>query len=173
MYGLPHAGIIAQRLLEERLKKNGYRQSDKTPGFWKHDTRSIRFTLIVDDFRVKYVCRKHANHIINVLKKHYTVAEYWEGEKYGGITLDWDYTKRQVNFSMPEYVKDSHIRFQHTLQKLTDQPHKHMVTVFGATIQYAKAVDTSKKLDENGKSLYNKSPVLSCIMLERWTQQRW
>ena len=30
MYGLPHAGIIAQKLLEERLTKHGYRQSDHT-----------------------------------------------------------------------------------------------------------------------------------------------
>ena len=32
MYGLPHAGIIAQKLLEETLAKHGYHQSDKTPG---------------------------------------------------------------------------------------------------------------------------------------------
>ena len=37
MYGLPHVGIIAQRLLEERLNKAGYHQSDRTPGFWKHE----------------------------------------------------------------------------------------------------------------------------------------
>ena len=53
--------------------------------------------------------------------------------------------------SIPEYVKDSLIRFQHTLQKLTDQPHKHTIPVFGAIIQYAKAADTSKKIDDNGK----------------------
>ena len=34
-------------------------------------------------------------------------------------------------------------------EKLTDQPHKHIIPVFGATIQYAKAVDTSNKLDDN------------------------
>ena len=77
MYGLPHAGIIAQKLLKERLENNGYRQSDKTPGFWKHDMRPISFTLIVDDFGVKCIGKKHANHLINVLKKHYTVEEYW------------------------------------------------------------------------------------------------
>ena len=33
MYGLPHAGIIAQQLLEGRLNKHGYHQSDKPPGF--------------------------------------------------------------------------------------------------------------------------------------------
>ena len=107
MYGLPHTGIIAQKLLKQRLEKHGYRQSDKTPGFWKHDTRPINFTLIVDDFGFKYVGKKHANHLIKVLKKYYTVAEDWEGEKYDGITLDWDYTKLQVYLSIPEYLKDS------------------------------------------------------------------
>ena len=77
MYSLPHAGIIAQTMLEERLEKHGYRQSDKTPGFWKHDTQPMSFTLIVDEFGVKYVGKKHANYLINVLKKHYTVAEDW------------------------------------------------------------------------------------------------
>ena len=53
MYGLPQAGIIAQQLLKERLKKHGYRQSQTTPGLWKHDTRPISFSLVVDDFGVK------------------------------------------------------------------------------------------------------------------------
>ena len=54
---------------------------------------------------------------------------------------------------MQEYVKDSLTRFQHTLRKLTDQPHKHTILVFGATIQYAKAADTSNKLDDDGKNI--------------------
>ena len=36
MYGLPHAGIIAQELLGKRLTKHGYHQSETTPGFWTH-----------------------------------------------------------------------------------------------------------------------------------------
>ena len=36
MYGLPHAGIVAQKLLEEHLNKADYHQSERTPGFWKH-----------------------------------------------------------------------------------------------------------------------------------------
>ena len=153
MYGLPHALIMAQKLLKERLEKHGYHQSDKTPGFCKNDKRPISFTLIVDDFGVKYVDNKHAKHLINVLKKHFTVAEDWEGEKYCGITIDWDYTKRQVHFSMPEYVKYSLTQIQHTLQTLTDQPHKHTIPVFGVTIQYAKAEDTSNKFDDDGKKI--------------------
>ena len=75
MYGLLHAGITAQTLLEERLENHGYCQSDKMPGLWKHNSRPISFTLIVDDFGNKYIDKKHAKHIINVLKKHYTVEE--------------------------------------------------------------------------------------------------
>ncbi|KAL7475977.1 hypothetical protein ACHAW6_001868, partial [Cyclotella cf. meneghiniana] len=37
MYSLPQAGIIAQKLLKQPLAKKGYRQSNFTPGFWKHD----------------------------------------------------------------------------------------------------------------------------------------
>jgi hypothetical protein len=68
MYGLPQAGIIAQQLLEERLAKHGYRQSKTTPGFWKHDTRPISFTLVVDDFGVKYVGEENAQHLLDAVQ---------------------------------------------------------------------------------------------------------
>ena len=70
MYGLPYVGVIAQQLFEKRLEKHVYHQSDKTPGFWNHDTRPISFTLIVDDFGVKYVGKENADHLINVLREH-------------------------------------------------------------------------------------------------------
>ena len=63
MYGLPQAGLIANELLEKRLNKHGYRQSKLVPGLWKHDTRPIQFTLVVDDFGVKYVGEEHAQHL--------------------------------------------------------------------------------------------------------------
>ena len=44
MYCLLHAGIIAQKLLEERLNKHGYHQSKFTPGFWTHESRPIYFS---------------------------------------------------------------------------------------------------------------------------------
>ena len=69
MYGLPHAGIIAQKLLEERLNKADYYQSDQTPGFWKHKWRPVCFSLIVDYFEVKYVGIEHAEHLLRTLKQ--------------------------------------------------------------------------------------------------------
>jgi hypothetical protein len=55
MYGLPQAGILANKLLARRLAIHGYHQTKFTPGLWRHITRPIQFTLVVDDFGVKYV----------------------------------------------------------------------------------------------------------------------
>ena len=54
MYGLPHTGLLANEQLERRLNKHGYRQSKLMPGLWKHETKPIHFTLVVDYFGVKY-----------------------------------------------------------------------------------------------------------------------
>ena len=37
MYGLPQAGLIVQQLLEKRLNKKGYHQSEIKPRFWTHN----------------------------------------------------------------------------------------------------------------------------------------
>ncbi|KAL7476123.1 hypothetical protein ACHAW6_002002, partial [Cyclotella cf. meneghiniana] len=55
MYRLPHAGLIANKLLEKRLNKHGYHQNKLVPGLWKHKWHSIWFALVVDDFGGKYV----------------------------------------------------------------------------------------------------------------------
>ncbi len=55
MYGLPQAGILAHRLLEQRLNEQGYQQSQVTLGLWKHALRPISFTLCVNNFGVKYI----------------------------------------------------------------------------------------------------------------------
>ena len=36
MYGLPQAGKIAQKLLEEQLADEDYHQSTTTPEYWTH-----------------------------------------------------------------------------------------------------------------------------------------
>ena len=71
MYVLPQAGLLAHIMLKDRFKNHGYEQSKLTPGFWKHKGRPIFFTLVVDDFRVKYFGKKHARHLVSVLKDHY------------------------------------------------------------------------------------------------------
>ncbi len=67
MYGLPQARIIAQQLLEKRLKAHGYHQSTITPGLWKHDTCPISFSLVVNNFGVKYVGEENAQHLLDTV----------------------------------------------------------------------------------------------------------
>jgi hypothetical protein len=66
MYGLPQAGIIAQQLLEERLAKHGYCQSTTTPGLWKHDTHPISFSLVMENFGVKYVGKELPEQLVQI-----------------------------------------------------------------------------------------------------------
>ena len=80
--------VLAQQLLEKRLNKEGYHQSELTPGFWTHDWRPISFSLCVDDFGVKYVGEEHANHLMSVLKKDYSISSDTEGKRYIGLDLD-------------------------------------------------------------------------------------
>jgi len=101
MYGLPQAGLLANKLLEKRLNAYGYFQSKLVPGLWCHKQRPIQFSLVVGDFGIKYTGHKHVNHLLTVLKEHCTITTNWTGMRYIGITLDWDYTKWQVHLSMP------------------------------------------------------------------------
>jgi hypothetical protein len=119
MYGLLQAGIIAQDLLTKRLIKAGYRQSKITPGYWQHDWQPISFTLVVDDFGVKYVNKDDVEHLISSLSQDYTIDTDWEGTRYLGITLHWDYLQRKVHLSMPGYIENALIRFGH---KKPDKP---------------------------------------------------
>jgi hypothetical protein len=76
----------------------------------------------VDDFGVKYVGEEHAQHLKNTLEEHYKLTCDWTGTRYIGITLDWDYNKRQVHLSMPNYVKKALKQFQHIAGKLQHSP---------------------------------------------------
>ena len=113
MYKLPQAGLLAQELLKERLAEHGYYQSKIIPGLWKHETRPIVFTLVVDDFGVKYVNKEDAEHLMSVLKQEYEVTEDWKGERYIGMHLRLDYTGRKVQLAMPGYVEKALGKFLH------------------------------------------------------------
>ena len=108
---------MANKLLEERLAVHDYYKLPHTPELFTHKTRSIWFTLTVGDFGVKYICRKHAEHLMIVLKKHYKMEEDWEGELYCGIALKWNYEKGYVDMSMPTYLHKKLIEYTHKTPK--------------------------------------------------------
>ncbi len=73
MYGLPQAGILAHRLLEQRLNEHGYQESQVTPGLWKHALRPISG-------------QEHAKHLLHILNMHHKCSQDWDSKKY----LDMD-----------------------------------------------------------------------------------
>ena len=82
-----------------------YFEVKHTSSLFKHKTRPIWLTLTVDDVGVKYIGKKHADHLLPVLGKHYNMEEDWKGELYCGIHLKWNYRKGNVDISVPNNVK--------------------------------------------------------------------
>ena len=50
--------------------------------------------LIVDDFGIEYVGEKHVQHLQKVLQEHYTITTDWEGAKFSGIDIEWNYVNK-------------------------------------------------------------------------------
>ncbi len=147
IYGLPQSGALANQLLRQRLAPAGYFEVPHTPGLWKHVSRPIQFSLIVDDFGVKYVGEEHARHLLTHLKHSYSVSEDWTGSLYAGIELDWDYNKRTLRISMPKYIPKLLQRYEHVPQ-VTPQhsPHKAPPRAYGKAAQTPVPNDDSKLL---------------------------
>ena len=152
MYGLPVAVILAQKLIEKRLNKEGNKHSKVTPGVWTHEWLPVRFTLCVDDFFVKYVGKKYADHVIVVLSKRYKISSDWAGKCYLGLGLDWNDEKREMHLSILAYIIGALKCFNHeNPQKPQDQPYIHVKPNYGAKAQYTKQDDTSALLIKEDK----------------------
>jgi hypothetical protein len=52
-----------------------YYEGMHTPGLWMHITHPISFTLVVDNFGVKYTRQKDIDHLIGCIKEKYELTE--------------------------------------------------------------------------------------------------
>ena len=75
VWGLPQAGILANKLLQKRLAPHGYYKCKQTPGLCKHTSRPISFMLVVDDFGVKYTRQEDIDHLIGCIKEKYQLTK--------------------------------------------------------------------------------------------------
>jgi hypothetical protein len=86
--GLPQAGILVNKKLRWKLAPFGYHECVDTPGLWKHESRLLTFTLVVDDFGVKYENKEDVECLIPSIKSTYKLTKDWTGNLYCGISLD-------------------------------------------------------------------------------------
>ncbi len=147
VWGLPQAGILANKLLCKCLLPHGYYKCANMLGLWKRIWRPISFTLVVDDFGVKYVGQEHVDHLIWCLKQQYKLTEDWTGNLYCGIALKWDYDAGTLDISMPGYIKKLLLKYKHRMptkpQHCTYAPAPKQ---YGAKAQAPLPVDISPKL---------------------------
>jgi hypothetical protein len=74
MWGLKQAGLLANQLLQTHLAPFRYYPARHTPRLWLHKTQQIYFTLVVDNFAVKYVGKQHSEHLRNALLRTYELT---------------------------------------------------------------------------------------------------
>ena len=67
MHGLPQAGGIANYFLTKNIAPHSYYQCRHTPGLWMHKWRPVTYYLVIYDFVLKYVGKKHAEHRITFI----------------------------------------------------------------------------------------------------------
>ena len=142
IYGLPQAGRQAQDRLVKHLREHGYHQCKNTPSLFRHSTRSIAFTLVVDDFGIKYTKEADLEHFLATLRMMYEITEdRGLTQKYVGITINHDRDAGTIQLSMPGYVSKALARFNMETAKGANSPAIYEPPEYGAKIQYDEVED--------------------------------
>ena len=148
MYGLKQAGKLANDLLCKNLAPYGYAPVPLTPGLWKHESRPITFTLVVDDFGIGYTNRDDLDHLLAALQAHYKISTDMTGSTYIGLHIEWNYTNRSVDISMPGFIERALLRFKHDMpHKPQHSPHRAAQPIYGKQQQLTPEPDRSPLLN--------------------------
>ena len=104
---------------------------------------------MVDDFGVRYMDKKGSDHLISSLQEIYEVTKDWTGGIYCRIKLKCNHKARQLDISIPGYVKDALHKFQHPAPTRPQHtPHQWAAPKYGSTDpQMAHSTDDSPALN--------------------------
>ncbi len=111
------------------------------------------FNLCVENFGIKYIGRKHLQHLYNALHKEtYRIVVFWTGGLYCGITLKWNFEKHHVGLAMPAYVKKQLTQYSHVAPlKPQHCPYAPNPIKYGIDNQAPSPLDKSPRLYEAQK----------------------
>ena len=87
MYGLKEAGIIAYKRLVRNLKPHSYTPVAHAPSLCTHATLTTTFTLAIDNFGIKFFFAANATHLLDALRKNYSITVDPSGSKYYGLII--------------------------------------------------------------------------------------
>ncbi len=145
MYGLPHAGKIAQGVLIDRLATHGYLQTGTTCLF-RHVTNGVAFALVVDDFAVKFKDLVSADRLIACLELYYKLTIKKNATKYLGLTIEVDKIVREVRISAPGVIAKALQQFAPDSTAVARSPAVYQPPRFGKEAQTPAPSDTSPLL---------------------------
>ena len=154
MYGLPQAGLLAQKRLVSHLATHGYIESDAVPCLFRHATNGITFVLVVDDFGIKFKGAEGRDHLLNTLRLLYTITVDNAGSQYLGMAIDHDKSTQTITISMPGYIAKVLARFHALIDGTSNarSPGTYTQPQYGAKIQYEQQ-DESRPLTAAEKTL--------------------
>ena len=68
---------------------------------WKHTSHYVIFTLVMDNFRVKYTNSQYVEHLRNAQQILYLMTSDWKKSKKLRLALKLYYINRTVDFYIP------------------------------------------------------------------------
>jgi hypothetical protein len=68
IYGLPQSGRLSQDRLIKHIKQHDYHQCPNAPALFQHKSKHFAFTLVVDNFGIKYSNEADLNEFLDVFK---------------------------------------------------------------------------------------------------------
>jgi hypothetical protein len=152
IYGLPQAGRLAFEKLSRLLKRHGYIACPNTPCLFQNATNGVAFTLVVDDFAIKYTDKASVEHLFAAIREEYRLEVDWSGSKYIGMSVDYNRKARWLDISMPGYVGAALKRFGViTSPKPTHGPMHFNPVIYGKQQQLVEHDDSPLASDAQAR----------------------
>jgi hypothetical protein len=142
MPGLPQSGFLSQKRLISHLALGGFFPTD-TPMLFRHDTRNLDFTLVVDDFGVKYHHRADFDYLHTHLSQIYDIKPYPVATSFLGYTIHHDRDSRTITLSYPGYISSLLARVRPTGIKHCKSPSIYTPPIYGSKAPQTTATDLS------------------------------
>ena len=113
LYGHPASGRLSFLKLKGILEEGGFYEDLEVDCLFKHRTRNIMFTLIVDDMGIKYAKQEDLDYLVSIIEPHWKLKVDLTGSKFIGMHLAWQYDRPvpRVIIYNPTVVRDALARF--------------------------------------------------------------
>ena len=113
MYGHPASGRLSNKLFFKTIESAGYYEDPIIPAIIRHVSLPTVGGLVVDDCGLKVRCKDDALHFINAVEKVWKVKVNWDGDKFLGLNIKWNYDPDNptAKISNDTAIPDSQKRF--------------------------------------------------------------